>query len=110
MLGFGTRNQNFGRDAELAAVEFLAFRDVLRGLSLRALVQVAAVMDPFHLAQFLLWMREEIDAFAANGMGKQDFGGEARNGNSGVGKDLRALMKSCLNGHGRIRLTSAGGK
>ena len=44
-------------------------------------------------------MREEVDALAVDCVGKQNFGGEAGNGNGGVGEDLRALEERCLNGH-----------
>ncbi len=46
VLGFGARDQDVGRYAEIAAVEFLAAGDVLRGFALESLVEVAAVMDP----------------------------------------------------------------
>src|ERR1039458_4881347 len=49
MLGFGARNQDIRRDAEFSAVEFLTAGDVLRRLTLQALVQVAAVVDPGNL-------------------------------------------------------------
>ena len=46
VLGFGAGNQHVGRDPELAAVELLPSGDVLGGLALQALVQVAAVVQP----------------------------------------------------------------
>ena len=58
MLGFGARDQHVRRHAEFAPVELLAAGDVLRGFALHALVQVAAVVQPFVLREFVLGMAE----------------------------------------------------
>ena len=65
-------------------------------------------MDPFHFAQFLLGVGEQVDSLAAYGVGKQDLGGEAGNRYGSVCQDLRALQKGRLDGHERRRLTKAG--
>jgi len=39
---FGAWDKHIGRDAKVAAVEFLAVRDVLRGLAVQSLVEIAA--------------------------------------------------------------------
>ena len=54
VLGLRAGNQDIRRDAEIAAVEFLAAGDVLRRLALQALVQIAAVVDPGDFASALL--------------------------------------------------------
>ena len=54
------------------------------GLPLQPLVQVAAVVQPLHFAQFLLGMRVEIHALAAHGVRQQHFGGQPRHGDGGI--------------------------
>ncbi len=100
MFGFGPGNQNVGRHAKLAAVKLLPARDVLRRFSLKALVQVAAVVNPGALAEFFVGVRVEIGAVALEGVGEENFGGQARDGDRGVFQQLRALQQSCLDGHG----------
>src|SRR5437868_4701176 len=61
-----------GSDVEGSAVEFLGAGDVLRGLALDALMQVAAVVDPPQFFQFFVGMGEEPGAVASNGVAEQD--------------------------------------
>ena len=99
VLGFRARDQDVRRHAEIAAVKFLAAGDVLGRLALHPLVQVAAVVDPGDLAQFFVGMRVKIAAVALQGVGQQNFGGEARRGDGFVFQELGALEESGQDGH-----------
>ena len=57
---------------EIAAVELLVPRDVLSGFAVEPLVQVAAIVQPFELGQFPLWVGVKMDAVAAHGMTTPD--------------------------------------
>ena len=94
VLGFGAGDEDVGRDAELAAVKFLNSRDVLSRRSAEALMKIAAVVDPPDFAEFVGRMSVEPASFAADGVGEQDFGGEARSGNALVFEEFLSLEKS----------------
>ena len=100
MLRLWTWDQNVRRHAKLAAVEFLTSGNVLRGFALGTLVQVSAVVNPPHLAQFFVGMRVEPGTLTADGVGKQDFRGQARSGDTRALKDLPALQQRGLKIHG----------
>ena len=80
MLRLRPGDQNIGRDQEVAPIELLRFRDVLRGDAAEPLVQIAAVVDPAELGEFFLGMREQVDAFAPQRVRQQDLGRQPRNG------------------------------
>ena len=104
VLGLRARDQNIRRHAEIAAVKFLAAGDVLRRLALQALVQIAAVVNPPYFAQFFVGMRVETCAIAAERVGEQDFGGQARGGDRRVFEKLLCLAEERSGGssrHGR---------
>ena len=54
LLSLGARDQDGRIDEKVEAPKFLMARDVLRGLAVEALAQVAAVVNPFDLSQFAL--------------------------------------------------------
>ena len=91
MLRFRPRNQHILRHAELAAKELLLSGDELRGLSVQALVQIAAIVQPLDLMQLLLGMRVQINALAVKRMREQQFGREPRNGNGAILQDFHPL-------------------
>jgi hypothetical protein len=95
-FGFGAWDENAGFDAEVAAVELLAFGDVLGGLALEALMEIAAEVNPGEIGEFVAGMGDEVDALAPEGVGEEDFGGEARGGDAAVAKKLYALRQGCL--------------
>ena len=99
MLGLRARDQDVRRHAEIAAVEFLVPRDVLGGFAAEPFVQVAAVVQPFHLAQFLFGVGVEVDALDAHGVGEEHFRGQPRHGDAGILQDARALLQRGLHGH-----------
>src|SRR5260370_12107889 len=71
MLSLRPRNQDVARHAEIAAVEFLSPCNVLRGLALQPLVQVAAIVQPCHIAQLFIRMRVQVGALAAERISQQ---------------------------------------
>ena len=73
--------------------------DVLRRLALHALVQIAAVVQPLHFAQFLLGMRVKITALHVDRMAQQDTGGEARRQDSDILQQLHPLFESRVERH-----------
>ena len=64
------------------------------GLPLQPLVQVAAVVDPLDLRQFLLGMGEQIDPLAPQRVRQQHFGRQPRDGNAGFLQQACALEQS----------------
>lgn len=94
MLGFGAGYEDVGGDAKIAAIKFLDAGDVLGGCSVEALMEIAAVVDPPDLAQFVGRMGVEPGSLATDGVGQQDFGGEAGSGNALVFEELLSLEKS----------------
>jgi hypothetical protein len=93
---FRTRDEDAGFDAEVAAVELLAFGDVLGGLALEALMEIAAEVELGEIGELVCGVRDEVDTLAAEGVGEEDFGGEARGGEAAVAKKLYALRQGCL--------------
>ena len=91
MLGFGARDQNVGCDTEIAAVKLLNTGDLLRGLPLKALMQVAPVMNPPDLAQLFVRMSIEPCPIVTRGMRQEHLGGETRNPDPGLFEKLPAL-------------------
>ncbi len=109
MLGLRARNQHVPRDAKFAPIEFLTARNILRGLTLHPLVQIAAIVQPLHLAEVLFGMGEEVDALAMQRVREQHFGGQARHGHGGIFEERGALEECGLNRHQAghpLRLTS----
>ena len=96
VLGLGPRDQNVRTDQKLAAVELLAFGDVLGRLAFEALMQVAAVMYPAGFREVLIGMGVEIRTIAMDGKAEEDFGGEARRCDTAFLKELSALKKRGL--------------
>ena len=92
-------NQHIRRHPELAAVKLLASGDVLRGLALDPLMQIAPVVDPPDLDQFVVAVRVEPRAVMARGPHQQDFRGQARLANIGFFEKLLALQKRRADGH-----------
>ena len=87
VLGLRARDQHVRRHAEIAAVEFLMPGDVLRGLAAEPFVQVAAVVQPLHLAQFLLGVGVKVDALDAAWRGQQHFRRQPRHGDAAILQD-----------------------
>ena len=75
VLSLGAGNQHIGRHPELAAVKFLASRDVLGRCALDPLVQVASVMDPPDFDQIVIAMRVQPLPVMPRSMHQQDFRG-----------------------------------
>ena len=101
VLGLRAGNQDVGCDVEGASIELLHPGDVLGGLSAQALVKIAAVVQPFDFAQLLLRVGVEIDAVAAESVGKEHFRSEPRCRDSLLFEKLRALQQSCVDGHSK---------
>ena len=92
VLGFRARNEDVGRDAEVAAVEFLVAGDVLCRLAFDALVEIAAVVDPPQLDQFFVAMRNQPHAVMLRGVREQNFGGEPRLGDTSLFEEPLSLQ------------------
>ncbi len=99
MLRLRPRNQHVRVDAEIAAIKFLPAGDVLRRFALHPLVQIAAVMNPGDLGQLFLRMRVKIASLALQCMGKKNFGGKSRSGDSLLFQKLGALEESGQDRH-----------
>lgn len=82
VLGFGAGDEDVGGDAKFAAVKFLDAGDVLGRRSAETLMKIAAVVDPPELAELVGRMCVEPATLATDGVGEQDFGGEARGGDA----------------------------
>jgi hypothetical protein len=54
-------------------------------------MQVAAVVQPFEIREFVLGVAEQIYAVAVHSVRQQDFGGEPRHANRGVVQELSTL-------------------
>lgn len=80
MLGLRTGNQHRRRDAELAPVELLPVRDVLRRLAFEPFVQVTPEVDPADAAQFVVAVRVQVGAVLLQGMREENLGGEPGEG------------------------------
>jgi hypothetical protein len=76
---------------EITAVELLHSGDLLRRLTLQALMQVAAIVNPPDLAELVARVRMEPGSFLPHGMRQQDFGGETGSRDSGFFEKLPAL-------------------
>jgi hypothetical protein len=98
VFGFGPGNQNVASDAEVAAIKLLHAGDLLRGLPLKPLMKVTAIVDPPDFAQFFVGMGMQPRAVMTYGVRQQDLGGEAGNCDSSLFKKLPALQQRRVNG------------
>lgn len=103
MFRFRARNENVWRDAEGTAVELLDPGNVLGGFAIKALVQVAAVMEPFEFGEGLFGVGEEVGTFAVERVAKDNFGGEARCGDAGLSEKIRSLAEGFADGEEAYR-------
>ena len=102
VLSLGPGDQHVGRDAELAAIKLLPSGDVLGRLALQPFVKIAAKVEPLHLVQFLLGVREWVNSLAAERVREEHFGGQARHADSGILQQAGTLKQGRLDGHGGI--------
>ena len=98
MFGFRAGNQDGGGYGEVTAEELLLAGYVLRGLPGDTLMKVAPVVDPGEFRQFFFRVAIQIDTLATERVGKQDFGGQARRGRTGLFKKRGPLLQRGLYG------------
>ena len=98
-FGFRPWDQHVRCDPEFAPVKLLAFGDVLSGLALEPLVQIPAVVDPFHLSQLALGMAVQVGPLAAERVRQQHLSRQTRCGNVAALQQLRALIERGLERH-----------
>ena len=99
VFGFGPRDQHVRRHAKFAAVEFLRAGDVLRRLALHAARADSGRSGSTPPRAVPARNARRDRRVAADGVGQQHFGGQARRGNAGVFEKFRALEQRGPEGH-----------
>jgi hypothetical protein len=64
-------------------------------------MQIAAIMNPLHLAQFLLGMRVKKWALTSDRMAQKHLGRQARNRDAGFFQEFSSLDEGLLERHSR---------
>ena len=91
MFGFRPRDQHVARYTKVTAVELLHSGDLLCRLVVEALMEIAPIVNPPDLYEFVARMGVEPCAILTRGVRQQHFGGESRNCDSSLFKKLLTL-------------------